>query len=91
MKENIDKSKEQFFSQGLMLAMVKKGIDRDQAYKITQRLAFVAKETNENFSKIVLQDTEINKLFKEKEIKNLFSWQRLLKNIDYIFKRTIGS
>jgi len=87
MKENIDKSKEQFFSQSLMVAMIKKGIDRDKAYKITQRLAFEAKEKDEYLSKIVLKDAEIKKVFTVKEISNLFSWQRLKENINFIYKR----
>jgi adenylosuccinate lyase len=87
MEENIDESKEQFFSQSLMMAMVKKGLDRDKAYKITQKLAFEAKEKEENFSKIVLQNTKIREIFSEKEIKSLFSWKRLWENIDHIFKR----
>ena len=87
MKENIDKSKEQFFSQGLMLAMVKKGLSREKAYKISQDLSFKAKEKNEYLSKIVLQDRQLKILFQEKELKELFSWKRLRSNIDYIYKR----
>lgn len=87
MKENIDKSKEQFFSQSLMLAMVKKGMSRDKAYKISQDLSFKAKEKNEYLSKIVLQDRQLKILFQEKELKELFSWKRLRSNIDYIYKR----
>lgn len=87
MKENIAKSKEQFFSQSLMLAMINKGVEKDSAYRITQRLAFEANEKDEDLSKIVLQDTEIKSLFKAQEINNLFSWQRLKQNIDYIYKR----
>jgi adenylosuccinate lyase len=87
MKENIDKSKEQHFSQSLMMALVKKGLSRDKAYKISQELSFKAKEKNEYLSKIVLQDYQLKNLFKEKELKELFSWNRLKTNIDFIFKR----
>lgn len=87
MQENIEKSKEQFFSQRLMMAMIKKGVDRDKAYIIAQRLAFEARDKNEKLSKIVLNDTEIKQLFEEKDIKTLFSWQQVRLNIDYIFKR----
>lgn len=87
MKENIDKSKEQFFSQSLMIALINKGVSRERAYKITQKLAFKAKEKDENLSKIVLQDPEIKKLFQKKETDNLFSWKRLRSNVDFIYKR----
>ncbi len=87
MKENIDKSKEQFFSQGLMIALINKGVSRDRAYKITQKLAFEAKTRDESLSKIVLQDQGIKKIFKKKEIDNLFSWKKLRANVDFIFRR----
>jgi adenylosuccinate lyase len=87
MKENIDKSKEQFFSQSLMMALVKNGVDRDKAYKISQEASFRAKEQDEFLSIIVLQDEQLKKLWNEKELKELFSWKRLQSNIDYIFKR----
>jgi adenylosuccinate lyase len=87
MKENIDKSKEQFFSQSLMIALINKGVSRDRAYKITQKLAFEANEKDKTFSKIVLQDPEIKKLFQKKEVENLFSWKKLRSNVDFIYKR----
>jgi len=89
MKENIDKSKEQFFSQSLMMALVKKGMNRDRAYKITQKLAFEAKEKDEYLSKVVLQNHQLKSLFGEKELRELFSWKLLRSNIDYIFKRSV--
>jgi adenylosuccinate lyase len=67
--------------------MVNRGIDRERAYKISQQLAFEAKEKDEYLSKVVLKDPEIKKLFTAKEISNLFSWQRLKQNIDYIYQR----
>lgn len=89
MKENIDKSKEQFFSQSLMMALINKGVSRDCAYKITQRLAFEAKEKDENLSKVVLENQKIKKLFQKKEIDNLFSWGKLRANVDIIFARSL--
>lgn len=87
MKENIDKSKEQFFSQSLMMAMIKKGMDRDKAYRLTQEMSFQSKDKNVWLSKVVLENKEITKILNNKEIENLFSWKKLRENVDYIFKR----
>ncbi|MCX7785796.1 MAG: adenylosuccinate lyase [candidate division WOR-3 bacterium] len=89
MKENLDKSKEQFFSQSLMMALIKKGVARDQAYALVQRLAFQAKAQDEYLSKIVLDDKEAGKLFTEKEIKQIFSYQDLAEKINFIYKRVL--
>jgi len=87
MKENIDKSKEQFFSQSLMMALVKKGVDRDKAYKIIQELSFQSKDKDALLSKVVSENKEPAKILNKKEIENLFSWKRLRENVDFIFKR----
>ncbi len=90
MKENLDNSKEQYFSQSLMMALIKKGMKRDQAYTLVQKLAFQAQEQNEYLSKIVLMDKEISKLFTEQEIKRIFSYQDLREKINFIYKRVLS-
>ncbi len=89
MRENLDKSKEQFFSQSLMMALIKKGIEQDQAYLLVQRLTFRAQAQNEYLSKIVLTDKEIGKFFTEQEIKQIFSYDALKEKINFIFKRAL--
>ncbi|MCX8014405.1 MAG: adenylosuccinate lyase, partial [candidate division WOR-3 bacterium] len=88
MKANIDNAKEQFFSQSLMMALVKKGMSREKAYKIVQALSFEARAKNEYLSKTASENKQIKKLFSDSELKNLFSWKQLFSNVDYIYKRT---
>lgn len=88
MRENLDQSKEQFFSQSLMIALIKKGVERDRAYTLTQKLAFQAREHNEYLSNAVLNDQEVGNLFTNQEIKELFSFKDLKQKVNYIFKRT---
>ncbi|MEO0083761.1 MAG: adenylosuccinate lyase, partial [candidate division WOR-3 bacterium] len=87
MQENIDKSQEQFFSQRLMLALIKKGLSRDKAYKMVQELSFEAKEKNEYLSKMVTRNKQLKNLFSSNELDELFSFKHLFSNVDYIYNR----
>ena len=76
------------FSQRVLLALVNKGLLRDEAYKIVQKNALNAWGKNDgNFKNNLLQDIEAAKYLTEKEIEELFNTQDYLKNIDAIYKR----
>ncbi|MGE4272965.1 MAG: adenylosuccinate lyase [Desulfitobacterium sp.] len=87
MQQNIDKVVGLIFSQRVMLALVKKGSSREDAYAWTQRNAMQAWETKEAFQSLVLKDQEIRKYLTEAEIEGLFDYHYHTKHIDTIFKR----
>ncbi len=90
MKENIRESKEQFYSQTLLLYLIRKGLKRSYAYEMVQRLSFKAIEEEKDLSKVVKEDKEIKRYLKQKEIKEIFSLKNLLRNVDSIFKRVLS-
>jgi adenylosuccinate lyase len=89
MKANLKLAKGQFFSQSLLLALIKKGIKRSKAYDIVQRLSFQTQETGAELKTLAKQDEEVKSCLKESEIKEIFSLKRLLRNIDLIFDRVL--
>ncbi len=89
MLENIKLAKGQFYSQSLLLTLVKKGLKRSLAYEMVQRLAFRAQEEGKDFPKVIGRDKEISHYLKKEELKEIFSLEKLLQNIDLIFARTI--
>ncbi|MEO0098564.1 MAG: adenylosuccinate lyase, partial [candidate division WOR-3 bacterium] len=89
MLENIRLAKGQFYSQSLLLALVKKGLKRSVAYEMVQRLSFRAQEEGKDFPKVVGEDEEIGRYLKKEELKEIFSLKKLLQNINSIFTRTI--
>lgn len=88
MKLNLEKTLGLTFSQRLMLALVEKGLRREEAYELAQRNAMTAWEEKKEYKKLVAADQEISKYLSEEELNRIFDWQAYLKNIDQIFKRT---
>jgi len=87
MKENINLSYGLYHSQRLLLALVEKGLSREQAYSIVQKNAMKSWQKRINFKELVLQDEEIKKYLSQKEINNIFEISYYLRNINYIYNR----
>ena len=88
MKLNLEKTLGLTFSQRLMLALVEKGLRREEAYELAQRNAMTAWEEKKDYRKLIAADQEIKEYLSEEELDQIFDWQAYLKNIDQIFKRT---
>ena len=88
MKLNLEKTLGLTFSQRLMLALVEKGLRREEAYELAQRNAMTAWEEKKDYRKLIAEDQEISKYLNEEELEEIFDWQSYLENIDQIFKRT---
>jgi len=87
MKENLKKTKGLMFSQKIMLELTNKGLSREEAYRIVQRISMQVWQGQGNFKKLLLKDSEISQHLSESEIEKYFDYQTYLKNIDLIFKR----
>jgi adenylosuccinate lyase len=75
------------FSGRLLLEFVKKGITREEAYKIVQRNALAARDKNGSFLENISKDPEALKVLSAVEIKESFQYDDLLSKIEMIFKR----
>ena len=87
MKANIEKTGGLIFSQRILISLVNKGIDRDNAYRWVQRNAMKKWLNNEDFRENVHKDEDITKYLSNKEIDDCFDYAYYLRNIDVIMKR----
>jgi adenylosuccinate lyase len=90
MKENMSRSYGLFTSQRVMLALLDKGLDREQAYSIVQADAMKSWKEGTEFKKILLKDKEVKKYLTAQEISEIFDLGYYLKHVDYIFRRVFG-
>lgn len=81
MLKNLDKYGGIMFSQSCLLKLTEKNMTREKAYEIVQKEALDAFNNNGNFRE------NMKKYLNEDEIKECFSYDNYLKNIDVIFKR----
>lgn len=90
MKENMAKSYGLFNSQRVMLALVDKGLSRDDAYDIVQRNAMKSWKTGSQFRKLISRDAAVKRYLTAREIEDIFDMNYYLKNVDHIFGRVFG-
>ena len=89
MKDNLTDTKGLYNSQRLMLELIKKGISREKAYKIVQKIAMKSWKEKLDFQSLLQKDKEIKKYLDKIELRKLFDISYHLKNIDKIFKRVL--
>jgi adenylosuccinate lyase len=87
MKKNLNITKGLIFSQRVMIALINKGLSRQQAYEMVQRNAMKAWKGNKNFLTLLKADAEVTATLPEAELKPLFDEKYYLRYIDDIFKR----
>lgn len=87
MMENLNKTGGLIFSQRIMLAVVSKGVLREDAYKWVQRNAMARWLKDEDFRTNVEKDPDITKYLTKEEIDNCFDYQWFLRNVDMIMAR----
>lgn len=87
MRENIDRTRGLVSSQELMLALIGKGLLREEAYRLVQRNAMQSWNERLDFKQLVRSDNEIMQYINEDELEQVFDLSIYTQNVDYIFKR----
>ena len=90
MLKNVNLTRGLIFSQTFLLKFIEKGITREEAYKIVQDSAMtVWKQQYTDLKNELLKSDEVKKYLSKEEIEETFSFDKMLKNVDIIFQRTI--
>jgi adenylosuccinate lyase len=88
MRKNLDKTGGLIFSQRLMIALIKEGLTREDAYRLVQKNAMLSWKEGKDFNALMLEDKDIRKRLSVHAINRCFELDYYLRNIDIIFKRT---
>tara|TARA_B110000014_G_scaffold263433_1_gene260152 strand:+ start:1255 stop:2547 length:1293 start_codon:yes stop_codon:yes gene_type:complete len=87
MLKNLHLTNGLIFSQEVLLSLVQKGVSREDAYKMVQNNAMQVWEQNKDFKTLLKSDEDILNFITESEIDSLFDLNKILININKIFKR----
>ncbi len=90
MMENLNKTGGLVFSESILLALIRKGLSREEAYQLVQRRAMEGWEGNRYFKELVLDDEEIGKYLSRQEIDSAFDLREQLRHVDHIFDRVFS-
>jgi adenylosuccinate lyase len=90
MKENMERSYGLYNSQRVMLALVEKGMTRENAYVLVQTNAMKSWKTRKPFKSLLKGDKKVGKFLGSKEIDGLFELKPFLKHVELLFNRVFG-
>ena len=92
MIKNLNLTRGLVYSQTILLKLVDKGLSREDAYRIVQTASMdVWADKNKYLKEELLKSKEVMKYISEKELSEIFNPDKILKNVDYIFERSIYS
>jgi adenylosuccinate lyase len=87
MAANLGATRGAMYSQGVLLALIEKGLVREEAYRLVQRLAMQSQETTQEFQGLLKEDEEVRKYLADSELADCFDLEKNLKQVDAIFAR----
>ncbi|MBT6216774.1 MAG: adenylosuccinate lyase [Candidatus Marinimicrobia bacterium] len=87
MMDNLNLTHGLIFSQEVLLALVKSGLSREEAYALVQRNAMKTWEDKKDFKTLLKSDKDITKWLDNELIDSLFDLDKVMININKIFKR----
>ena len=90
MLKNLKLTRGLIFSQTVLLKLVEKGLSREDSYKIVQDVAMkVWADQSKNLKDELAASATAGKYLSNSELDEIFNPQKMLKNLDYIFSRTV--
>ncbi|MCK5786921.1 MAG: adenylosuccinate lyase [Candidatus Sabulitectum sp.] len=87
VEENVEKAGDRYFSQAIMLAMVRHDLTREDAYALVQKIAMRAMESGESFAEAALSQKEVTGVVPEEELSHICTIDNHLRNEGYILGR----
>lgn len=87
MKRNMDRTLGLIYSQRVLLALIDKGLSREEAYDTVQPRAMEAWEKQVPFRSLIENDGKITRLLNAEELDDCFDYNYHIKHVDMIFER----
>ncbi len=87
MKQNMELTRGLLFSSRLMLALVEKGMSRDDAYKLAQTHSSRVWEEDSDFRDLIRADEEVGALLDSTELDGIFDYGYFVRFVDHTFER----
>lgn len=88
MARNMNLSKGALFSSQVLLALITKGLSREEAYQLVQKISHGLQE-GDSFEAALLEDPKVKRLLTKQDLRSIFSGERQRQQIDAIIDRVI--
>jgi adenylosuccinate lyase len=95
MQANLDQTGGLYFSEAILLELVRKGLPRQRAYEMVQRCALAAHRQRQeggagDFRALLAADPEVSAQLTDTDLARAFSLEHHLRHVDVIFRRALG-
>jgi adenylosuccinate lyase len=90
MQKNLERLGGLIHSQRVLIALIQKGVAREDAYAIVQRNAMRVWQGEGDFLPLLLADNDVRKHLSEAELKENFDLGYHFKHVDTVFERVFG-
>ncbi|UCF79012.1 MAG: adenylosuccinate lyase [Candidatus Eiseniibacteriota bacterium] len=90
MRQNLEKSKDLVFSQRLLLELARRGMRREDAYRLVQGLATEAHESGTSLKHVAVRNEEVSAQLDPETLENCFDLDYLLRNVKRIYERVLA-
>ena len=87
MWDNIESTQGLIFSQRVLLALIDKGMAREDAYRIVQRNAMSGWDDGKDFRQLIESDKDASGYLSETELHELFDYSYYTRYVDDTFER----
>jgi adenylosuccinate lyase len=87
MRNNMEITQGLVFSQRILLALVEKGLSRQESYVLVQRNAMKAWKEKIKFLELLLSDRDVTAALGKTELETIFDYTYFTKYVDQIFER----
>lgn len=79
-----------FYSQRVLLALTRKGLNREDAYRLVQKNSMEVWEKGGHLKDRLIEDREVMQYLSPKELEELFDLSYFTRHVDTIFSRVFG-
>jgi adenylosuccinate lyase len=87
MRENLESMKGLVYSGQVLLALAKKGLSREEAYRIVQRNAMAVWEEKGDLKSLLKKDPDVKDQLSSTELEAAFNLTRQMRHIETVFER----
>ncbi len=87
MRRNLERTHGLIFSQSVLLALTRKGMKREDAYRVVQGIAMEVWRTGKDFRGLLGADPDVARRCSAADLDALFDLQNSLRNVEFIFRR----
>lgn len=87
MIEDIYMTNGVIFAQRVMMALINKGLSREEAYDTVQPIAMIAYNEKKDYQTLLSQSEKVSNYLSKEELNSCFTLDYYFKNVDFIYNR----